>query len=260
MKSLCRNQAGFTVPELIVVMVLTLLFSSMVISFALDFWGSTTRLQNSSENLVTRQNLGDTLRDQLNPVTSLLNQNSIPDSHASVSDPTDITGSHWLVLHVIPDTTSMPSSGITPLLYYAAPSLDMSKNIIMNGTAPLTDDFVLYLNASDKSLRLRTLANPNASGNRLKTSCPIPNASPSCPPDRILAQDVTKVSKRYFSRSGNLLDWNAVKDPDTGASIGPDFSSVEVIEMTIHFHKKAIIKGSGDSITNTVIRVAFRNG
>lgn len=255
------TQSGFTVPELIVVMVLTVLFSGMVMSFSLDFWGSSTNLQNSSETLVGRQNVGDALRDRFNAASTLINQNSIPDVNTAVSDPSDLSGTHWQMRHAVPGLTSTPSPGtIAPLLYYAAPSIDTSKNIIMNGVSPFNDEYVLYLDGTSETLNVRSIANPSASNNRVKTSCPASAVSSTCPEDRTLANNVSGVSMRYFSRSGNLLDWNSVTDPETGASIGPDFSSVEVVELTINFRKKETIKGSGDSISNTIVRVALRNG
>lgn len=246
-------------PELIVVMVLTVIFSGMVISFSIDLWGRSANLTSSSETLNTRQNLGDALRDRFNAASVLLNQNSIADAHVSAIDPADVSGTHWLTLHAIPHTIPMPEKGVTtPVLYYAAPSVDYSYNFIMNDKLPYEDEFVLFLDGTSKQLRLRTLANPAASGNRQRTSCPPKTAG--CREDNILAEDVTAVSLRYFSRSGNPLDWSSVHDPLTGEAVGPDFPVVEVIEITVGLKKRAIIHGSGDSISQTTIRVALRNG
>ncbi len=255
-----NSQNGFTVPELIVVMVLTLLFSTMVLSFAFDFWGTATDLQNSSETLVTRQNLGDRLRGRLNVASTLLNQNSIADAQANVSDPSDVSGTHWLILHAVPETVPMPAAAnFTPILYYAAPTVDSSKNFIMRGVEPHQDEFVMYLDGSTKKLMIRTLAN-DVSGNVLKTTCPASVASSTCPADSTIAEDVLSVSKKYFSKSGNPINWNDVKDPDTGESIGPDYADVEVVELTVTLFKRAVVHGQADSRSNTTVRVALRNG
>lgn len=254
------SQTGFTVPELIIVMVLTLLFSSLVLSFAFDFWGTATDLQNSSETLVTRQNIGDRLRGQLNVASTLLNQNSIADTNANVSDPSDVSGTAWLNMHAVPETVATPVAGqYAPILYYAAPALNASKNFIMRGVEPEQNEFVLYLDGAQKKLMLRTLANP-ASGNVARTSCPASVANASCPVDRTLADDVVSVGKKYFSKSGNTINWNDVIDPDTGASIGPDYPDVEVVELTITLRKRAVIHGRADSLSSTTVRVALRNG
>ncbi len=255
-----RSNGGFTVPELVVVMVLTLVFSTLVLSFAFDFWGVATNLQNSSETLVTRQNLGDNLRNRLNVATTLLNQTSIADVNANVSDASDVTGTHWVLLHAVPTTLSMPTKGsYAPILYYEAPAIDANKNFLMRGVQPAQNEFVMYLDGTAKALMLRSLAN-DVSENSLSTSCPPSVVTSLCPVDKTLASDVLSVSTKYFSKSGNTIDWNQVKDPITGESIGPDFPDVEVIELTIVLKKRAVIHGEADSISKTTIRVALRNG
>lgn len=254
------KQSGFTVIELIVVMTLTLLFSGLITSFFLDLWGSTATLQNDSETFVGRENAGDSLRELFNTASDLTNQNGIPDSHANNPDPSDATSTYWQVLHAIPGATAMPSTGTTPILYFEAPSVDASKNFIMNGTQAYQDNFVLYLDASTKSLMLRSLANPAASGDHIKTSCPPAQATSSCPADKTIASDISSVSLRYFSRSGNPLDWTSITDPLTGLYIGPDFPSVEVLELTLNMHRASIIHGGQDTSNETIVRIAFRNG
>jgi hypothetical protein len=252
---------GFTLVELTVVMMLTLAFSGIVLNFAIDFWGNTTSLQNDSETFVTRQDAGDRLRDILNVASQLNTQNGIPDANTNNVDPADLTGTYWQIQHAIPGNTPLPAAGsTTPLVYFSAPSVDESKNFIMNGVQPYQDEFVLYLDGTTKRLMLRSLANPGASGNRVTTSCPPAVATAACPADRRIAIDVESVDMRFFSRSGNLLDWTSVTDPITGNYIGPDYPVVEVIELTINLERKAIVKGAADSRNQTIVRVALRNG
>jgi len=259
-KQLRKKSDGFTLVELLVVMVLTVMFSGLILTFFLDLWGSTATLENDSETFATREDAGDKLRESFNAATDLVTQNGIPDSHPMNGDPTDGTGTYWLKIHAIPGTTNMPTSGTTPLIYFEAPSVTASKTFIMNGVQPYQDNFILYLNASTKSLMLRTLANPSASGNRATTSCPPSLATASCPADKTVATDISSVSTRYFSRSGNLLDWTSITDPLTGQYIGPDFPSVEVIELTLTLHRKSTLHGGTATNNQTIVRVAFRNG
>ncbi|HSX04971.1 MAG TPA: prepilin-type N-terminal cleavage/methylation domain-containing protein [Candidatus Saccharimonadales bacterium] len=254
------NAAGFTLVELIVVMVLTLLFSGLIMSFFLDLWGSTATLENDSETFVGREDAGDALRDVFNSASGLINQNGIADTYTNNPDPGNATGNYWLILHAIPGTTAMPSSGTTPVLYFQAPSVTSSRVFIMNGTQPYQDNFVLYLDGSTKSLMLRSLANPSASGDRITTSCPPSQASASCPADKTIVKDIASVSERYFSRSGNTLDWTSITDPLTGSYIGPDFPSVEVLELTVNLHRNSVLHGGTNTSNETIIRVAFRNG
>jgi hypothetical protein len=258
---LSHDQRGLSLVELVVVMVLTLAFSGMVISFALDYWGSATSLKNDSETFVTRQNLGDVLRDRLNVASGLITQNSLPDLNTHLAEVGDVSGTHWVVQHAIPKTIPLPPPNqFLPVIYYTAPSVTSAKVPIMNGAQPFYDEFILYLEGSTKKLYLRNLVNPGASANRLRTTCPPATATTICPSDKLVASDVTSVTTRYFSRSGNLIDWTSMTDPLTGAYIGPDFPSVEVVELTINLGRKAIIKGAQDTGNQTIVRVALRNG
>lgn len=253
--------AGFTIVELIVVMVLTVAFSALVLTFMIDFWRSVASLENDSETLVTRQNAGDRLRDTLNAASQLVTQNSITDAHANVPDPSDVSGTHWLIIHAVPSSITMPASGsYTPVFYFTAPSVNSSKSFIMNGSQPYYDEFVLYLNGSTKQLLLRTLVNPSASGDRLTTSCPSSAASASCPADTVIGSDITSINTRYFSRSGNTIDYTSITDPSTGAYIGPDFPAVEVVELTLHLKRTSVVHNGADTINQTIVRVALRNG
>jgi len=254
------NEQGFTLVELVVYMTLTVMFTILVFSFMFDFWGSAATLENDSETFVTRQDAGDSLRDRLNAAAHLISQNSIGDAHTLVGDPSDSTGTYWEVVHAIPGTTPMPSNGsYAPVIYYESPSIDSSKNYIMNGSQPYDDEFILYLNGTTKQLLLRSLANPTATGDYLTTSCPAAAASSTCPADTIIASDITAVDTRYFSRSGNTIDYTSVTDPTTGLPIGPDFPSVEVVELTLHLGRSSTINGGQSTANETIVRVALRN-
>lgn len=254
------KQQGFTLIELVVYMTLTVMFTLLVLSFIFDFWGSVSTLESDSETFVTRQDAGDSLRDRLNAAAHLISQNSIADANREVSEPTDTTGTFWQIIHAQPKTITMPASGsYASVIYYEAPSIDASKNYIMNGSQPYDDEFVLYLNGSTKQLLLRTLVNPSAAGDRLKTSCPASAATTSCPADVIIASDITSIDTRYFSRSGNTIDYTSVTDPTTGLPVGPDFPSVEVVELTLHLGRNATIGGAQTTTNETIVRVALRN-
>lgn len=258
-----EKEQGFTLIELLVYIILTVMMSTLVFQFMLDFWGSAATLENDSETFVTRQDAGDALRERLNVGSHLLDQNSISDPNAMVSDTTN----YWHLINAIPGSITLPASGsYKPVFYFNAPSVDSSKNFIMNGAQPYYDEFILYLNGTTKQLLLRTLVNPGASGDRLKTSCPAPAATTSCPADTIIADDVTSVGTRYFSRSGNTIDWTSVVQTDSNGNpvvptvyIGPDFPSVEVVEVTLHLSRRATLSGAQLTSNETIIRVALRN-
>lgn len=253
-------QSGFTLVELVVAMVFTMMFAAMVFGFMLNFWSATATLEHDSETFVTREDAGDSLRDALNAGSHLITQNSITDANATIPDPSDATKTHWLLIHAIPGSTAMPAGGsYKSVFYYDAPSVDSSKNVIYNGSLPYYDEFVLYMNGTTKQLLLRKLANTSATGNNLKTTCPAAIATTTCPADTIIADDVSSVDTRYFSRSGNTIDYTSITDPTTGNYIGPDFPAVEVVEITLHLSHSSTIHGGATTLNEAIVRVALRN-
>ncbi|MEO6513635.1 MAG: hypothetical protein ABIR37_03020 [Candidatus Saccharimonadales bacterium] len=257
------NDAGFTIPELLSVMIVSLLFSGLIIYFAFDYWRATATLDNDSQTFVGRLTAGDKLRDSLNSASNLLTQNSIQDSHTNNPDPAYASNYYWLPIHAVPGNTPVGAAGTaTPLIYFQQPAVDAAKNFIMNGTQPYQNEFVLYLDGTSKQLMLRTLANASAPSNAAITSCPAAAVTSLCPADRIIAEDVASVDMRYFSRAGNTINHNSIIDTSVvpNAYIGPDFPSVEVVEFNLHNFRKSRLGGGADTTNQTVIRVALRNG
>lgn len=254
------NSDGLTIVELLVVVIVSGLLMGVIIPFALNYWQKASLLEASQESLVSRLNSGDYLRDAIDASSGLITQNDINDNNVAKVDPSDSTMKHWLPIHAVPTTIAVGSSGtFTPVIYFNRPSINTSKNIVLNGSIPYEDNTVLYLNGTTKQLLARVLANPSAPSNRARTSCPSAAATNSCPADAVVAENVTSVTMRYFSRSGNLIDYTSVVDPVSGSYIGPDFPSVEVVEFTVKYYVKSQVKSRTNSQTQTVIRIALRN-
>jgi type II secretory pathway pseudopilin PulG len=253
------SENGFTIIELLMYIILVGALSSLVITAMLDYWSGAATLINDNETLVSRADAGDTLRSYLNVASNLINQNSIPDTNALDSDPA-AGSSYWLAIHAIPGSTAMPAAGsYAPIFYFEAPSVTSSRSFIMNGSQPYYNEFVLYLNGTTKQLLLRTLVNPGATGDRLKTSCPAASASASCPADLIMSDNISSVDLSYYSKSGNSIDYTSSTDPLTGQYNGPDFAVAEVVSITLHLSRKSVIGGGTNTLNQTVIRVALRN-
>lgn len=72
------------------------------------------------------------------------------------------------------------------VIIISVPALDSNNNYIINSAtgSPYNNEFVYF--KQNKTLFKRTLANPDATGNTVSTSCPEALSSPSCPPDRKL--------------------------------------------------------------------------
>lgn len=255
-----QPQDGFTISELLIVIILTSLFTLIITVFTFDLWRTAAIQQSNADTLVSRFNASDTLREEIGSSSGLIIQNSIADSHTLVPDTSIPGNSYWQPIHAIPGTTPVGTNGTyTPLLYFKRFSFNSSNQYIMNGTSPYEDEYVLYLDGSSKALMQRNLSNPSATGDRLITSCPPAQATAGCPADKLVSPDISSVSTRYFSRTGNLLDYTSITDPNTGQYAGPDFPAVEVVEMTLNLSKKPGFSNTKASQNSTVIRIALRN-
>jgi hypothetical protein len=94
----------------------------------------------------------------------------------------------------------------TPLIL-AVPSRDASGNVMfIDGfhTYVYTDDVIFYLDTTTKKLYKRTLANPVA-GNVSKTTCPPAHASPSCPADADVIDEVANLATSYLEADGSVV-------------------------------------------------------
>jgi type II secretory pathway pseudopilin PulG len=255
-----RTEAGFTITELLVVIILTSILTTIIMLFTFDLWRTAATQEANADTLVTRFNASDTLREEVGTSSGLIIQNSIQDANTLVPDSSIPGNLYWLPIHAIPGTVQVGASGTyTPLIYFRRYSLNSSNQYIMNGDQPYEDEYIIYLSGSDKALMQRSLANPAAAGNRLKTSCPAAQASASCPADKTIASNIGSVSSRYFSRTGNLRSEERRVDPNTGQYAGPDFTAVEVLELTLNLSKKPNFSATQATQNSTIIRIALRN-
>jgi hypothetical protein len=247
-------------PELIIAISITAMFSGLIMVFVFNAWRSLSTVQVSLDTFGVRLDADDTLRTRLSSSSGLIIQNSLADSHTNNPDPAIPSNLYWVPMHAVPGNITVGASGTTtPLIYFRSPSIDTSGNIVMNGTQPYEDEYVLYLDGSTRKMMLRTIANSSATNNKALTSCPLASASSSCPADRTIADHLDSVDIRYFSRSGNLIDWHSIYDPDIDDYAGPDFPTVEAVEFNLHLSENAAVNNSVNAVNQTVIRIALRN-
>lgn len=263
-----RAEAGFTLPELIVVMMMTAVLATVLFQFMTSYLRFSAGAESDNIAFVDRLNAGDYLRENIGASSGLMSQNSLDDTHipASVQDPLDSL--HWMALFPYASPVGYGNtSSVTPLLYFRKYSKNSSNEIIMNGVQPYEDEFIVYHDGASRQLRVRTLANTDASGNTRLTSCPPESATTSCPRDTVLMDDVANVKLRYFSKTGNEISITSHADdgtspcsnttyPFTGCD-GARFESVEVVEITLNLAKTSLNTASTKS--STIIRVALRN-
>lgn len=267
------HQEGFTLIEMIIVVIMTTILSLIIFGIGYQYIKQAASLNARTNFYGDRLNVSDYLRQNVGMSTGLMNQNSVADSNVLVPDPDDVTGTRWRPIHAIPGPFGSPGS-ITPVVYYSQDALNASQQPIMNGTEAYQNEFIIYHDGATSELRVRTLANTAATGNVAKTTCT--TSSPGCAKDKVLLTGVQTVEMRYFSRSGEDIDFRSSCDPDlyycagtdppaclqsppyTGCN-GLDFSQVEVAQFKLKV-KKAIESDANYSIYNsTIIRIALRN-
>jgi len=258
-RALNGAEQGFTLVELMIVIVTTSLFVGLIMFFTIQYWRYGFALEADLDTFTQRLNAGDFIRDSLGTSSGLMTQNSISDSNALSADP--VAGAnYWLMIHAVPHNIAVPAAGsYTPVMYYRRISVNTSNVVIMNGTQPYEDEYVMYLDGTSKSLKVRTLANSFATGNKAVTSCPPAIATATCPPDKTLISNLASIDTRYFSRSGNLIDFTSIVDPITSEYIGPDYTAVEVVELTLNVAKKDAFQKVITTRSSNIIRIALRN-
>lgn len=253
------NQDGYTLPEMITVLVVTSTFVTLILFFTFSYWRYGSLLEADLDTLVGRLNAGDSLRELVGGSSGMIIQNSIPDNNTGNPDPAYPSNQYWTPIHAIPGNKVASAGVMLPLTYIRKPTITSTNTIAMNGTQPYEDEYIVYINGTTKQLMLRSLANPNVSNNKLKTSCPPAMASTSCPADKIISNDIASVDLRYFSRTGNLIDYASVIDPVTSQYIGPDFPVVDVAEYTLNITKKPFLQKTNATVNKTTVRIALRN-
>ncbi len=266
------NTAGFTLPELIVVMVLTVLLSGLLFQFALGYSRYAGLMQANSIALVERLTASDYLRENLGMASILVSQTSIDDPNARVPDTSN--PQYWKIIQPLgsypglTDITLGNSTSVTPIVYFDKHSRDSNGAHIKNGLLFYDDEYVLYHDGPRQELRVRTLKNAAAPDNRAVTSCNPGSGTPTCPEDKLLISNIASVKLRYFSKAGNLIDIRSIDEfgasPCAATSPyascrGGDFSVVEVVEITLNLVKKPTGDSQGTTQSATVIRVALRN-
>ncbi len=272
MISLKNRQDGFTIAELLMTIILTGFFASLILYFGFSYWRYSSLLEADTDTLVTRLDANDYLRDKLGTTSGLINQNSLADTHAMNTDPV-LGSNYWIPLHSVPGNTLATGTGTAPFMYFKRQATNSSGAYIMNGGSPYEDEYILYINRVTKQLMVRTLANPAATGNVLKTSCPPAQATASCPADKVIANNLSSIDRKYFSRFDAAIDFTATNDgvnPCSGGTEGQyggtytgctgyDFQAVEVVELTLHIAEKTFLQTTNSTRNDTVIRVALRN-
>jgi prepilin-type N-terminal cleavage/methylation domain-containing protein len=218
-----RQQAGFTLVELIVAMLMTGILTLVVMNFMAHSLVQSTIESARAELLGEAQLTLDSANDDIRLSAAADDANRWPDAHApnAPSDP-----------------YSWDSTASTVILATAAE--DSQHNILFEDASKYITykDNLIYF-VSGGILYKRTLASPEAN-NSAKTSCPQALASASCPADKVLLHNVTSFTVRYL----NGLD----------QTVTP--SDARSIEMSVQLQ---VIKYRHPITASYTTRTVFRN-
>jgi hypothetical protein len=162
-------------------------FAANSISGSNQDYNATLVLSNAKEavGIVARQ---------IKSARSVMPNNSQPDNNAPGA-PGDLYS--W---------SGAAGNGATLIL--AVPSRTASGDLIyIDGLhAQLyTDDVIFYLDDATNRLFRRRIANTSAPGNAAVTTCPPALASPSCPPDAEVVDDVANLNVSYLDANNNTV-------------------------------------------------------
>lgn len=215
------NQAGTTILELLVVTAVAGLLVVSSVTVMLFFYGDVLRGNLQSRLAVESQNVLRAVVEDLRISSSIRANNSIADANAP--------GGSW--------TTS--NSNL--ILIISTPAVDSSNGFIIDSLSgyPYQNEIVYF--ASGDTLFKRVLANPSASGNRFKTTCPAALASSACPGDVVMSDNFETMDFKFYNQDNNLTT---------------DLTLARSIEMSIDMQRQSFGK---EIVFNNNIRITLRN-
>lgn len=181
-----KAQGGFTLVELLVVMIIMGILSLTLANF-ITTWLQASSLSQARANLLTNaEDALDTVTNDIKLSGSADQNNRWPDANGPGGDQFGWTsGSQVLVL--------------------AKAAVDSGNNIIFSDPAKYIsqkDNEVYYLSGS--TLYRRTLAS-DSSNDAAVTTCPPSNTTSSCPADETVATGISSLSFTYYDASENVV-------------------------------------------------------
>ena len=194
-----KQQAGFTLVELLITLSIITILSISLFAIIINDYAVMTRTNISLDMAVDSQNLLRVTVESLRYGAGVRQTNTIADSNAPPGGWTTNNANFVIII--------------------AVPVLDSSKNYIIdtNTGNPYLNELVYFKSGS--TLIQRTLANPDATGNSLKTSCPENLANASCPADKKLTDNVKSMIFTLYDQDDAPTD-----DPLLARSIKIDLA------------------------------------
>ena len=220
-----KSDSGFPIVEMAIATTVagTILVAAFSITFSLlaDYLKASAQAQM----VVESQNILQFITDDVRFASSIVNNNTVTDANP-------LSGSTWT------------TGDVTDALVLQIPTLDASGAFIIDSATgdPYPNEIVYF--ADGASFYRRTLANPAAVGNNLTTTCPIAIASPSCPADATLTDDLFNgISFTFYDQDDTVIS-------------GGDVSAARSVDITLTISKNVF--GRQVDFDNS-IRMTLRN-
>lgn len=194
-----KKSAGFTLVELLITISVVASLSIGLMAIIINDFVIMTRNNTQLDMSVDSQNLLRVTVEALRYGAGVRQNNTITDINAP--------------------TGGWSTSNANFVIIIATPAFDSSRNYIIDSATgePYLNELVYYKNGS--TLMQRALAHPDAGGNSLQTSCPENLASPSCPADKKLTDNLKSMVFTLYNQDNALTN-----DPLQARSIKIDLA------------------------------------
>lgn len=180
------DQQGFTLVEINMSIIILAIIMVSILSIFTNYFVLLTRNSVDLSMSVDAQNLLRSVTDEIRYGAGVRQTNSIADTYGPVGG--------W------------NTSNATFVIITAVPAVDTNEAYIIDPytNKPYLNELVYY--KSVRTMYKRTLANPAAVGNKVKTSCPAASTTPSCPADVSLAENVNTMVFALYDQDNNTTN------------------------------------------------------
>lgn len=168
-----KNQTGFTLVEINLSITILAIILVAILSIFTNYFVLLTRNSVDLNMSVDSQNLLRSVTEELRYGAGVRQTNTISDTYSPVGG-WNTSNSSFVIITAVPAEDSNNEHIIDPLT-----------------GKPYLNELVYYKDG--RTMNKRTLAHTAAIGNQLKTSCPPASATPTCPADIKLAENVNSM-------------------------------------------------------------------
>ena len=201
-----RNQKGFTLVELIVVMTVVSILSITVTNFIVDWTKSSTLAEARSSLLTSAETSMDTITNDIMLSGSVEQNNRWPDANGPSGNQYGWTSnSSTLVLAKV-------ATNSTDTIIFSDPAEYITQK----------DDIIYFL--SGTTLYRRTLAS-TSTGDEAVTTCPSSDATSTCPADMVVATGVSSFTLAYYDDNGAATDTSSARSVQVGLTLSSKIDS-----------------------------------